>query len=239
MNAGIPPAPGWYPDPLHPSRARWWDGSAWTASHLPLSGPDVYHPDVLIQTEVKRATRGMIAFGGYAVVVAASSAVNLLIAASNLNNLQATPVALAIASSALFFLEVLFAIGTMAYQYWALAFAADLGYPTPFAPYWAILGPIIPLADLVLPCLTMISALAPGNAPARKVVITTWCISIGLGILNSFRVLLTLEGVIVSAIVLAGTLVLIPLNILVVRAVRNDHVASINELAARTAPAGA
>ena len=35
-DTGHPP-PGYYPDPEHPGRHRWWDGSHWATSAPPLS----------------------------------------------------------------------------------------------------------------------------------------------------------------------------------------------------------
>lgn len=37
-SADLPP-PNWYPDPHHPSRSRYWDGTRWTEHTHPLAGP--------------------------------------------------------------------------------------------------------------------------------------------------------------------------------------------------------
>ena len=34
------PETGWYPDPTEPERARYWDGSGWTAHTGPREGPE-------------------------------------------------------------------------------------------------------------------------------------------------------------------------------------------------------
>ena len=39
-SAGLPPA-NWYPDPQHPSRSRYWDGTRWSEHTHPLAGPTV------------------------------------------------------------------------------------------------------------------------------------------------------------------------------------------------------
>lgn len=45
MSDGAAPEPGYYPDPQHPGRQRWWDGRAWAT---PATGGTVEAPPPIV-----------------------------------------------------------------------------------------------------------------------------------------------------------------------------------------------
>jgi hypothetical protein len=247
-----PPPPGWYRDPYAPAGLRWWDGRLWTQHARPPVQPVPRVPPVppyagrnerlgrlamliwapvqlgyvgLLGVIVGRVVRDMSRFTEEASTAPPGEIVPFPVDTFALTMVAALAGLLAWIPLALM----------MFWSHRCATTAAALRIPAARAPFWAIVGWIVPVINLLFPYQSVRDCLPPDH-PGRRDVLLWWLGYLAVGFGASVAVLLALVGVTPFLLMLAVLAVLavatVLLGLRVVTAIDEAHRAALGDATA-------
>ncbi|WP_421117854.1 DUF4328 domain-containing protein [Aquihabitans daechungensis] len=185
MTAPLPPtpAPGWYPDPWYPGVVRWFDGAQWTDHAAPSGGPgpgstDTYDGDKGDST-ARLAGYVFVARGVTAGFQAVAGALLFSRVWDDFRAALDDPeradsatfggfTTLSLVSQALSLVTFAALVFLCIWSFRATRNARALGLRTTFSPGWSVAGWIIPLANWVMPYLSVRDLFPEGSEGRRQ-----------------------------------------------------------------------